>query len=455
MPAALRVNRGTPRWASSWAMLRLAEGWVRLNSRAAALQLPDRATDSKIRRLRSEGTSLASATIRLAYSPFPAKDSCRSHSKNDAVGLPSHPIRWAYGLSRNCDRAFSAPVAIMARVKHCVRWCSEGRTGAGNDHQTACGDRHIGHGGHRGSLATGREPARPHALAGRGRHVGRDGRHHHRRRRPRARPDAQARGRIKVASQTSSTADTVDPAKQNNQTDYSRCFTFYNGADPTRRQPGAAARARRSRSRATAAPRSGRSSSARTCKLPRRHAAHRRRRRLLAGAPQGSGDRLEGQGARRARWRRSRRRGRTRCRSRSSPQRRPAGRARHVSHFLIIKNGTTDLHDCERHRPLSSARSSSPASGRSACATTSTCKPGKPYLDEIEFFGIPDETARVNALLSGDVQHRRRAQPAARPGRCRRARATPCSRPRPAHYNDLVMRLDSDAGQQPGFRAGA
>src|SRR5258708_23208572 len=33
-------------------------------------------------------------------------------------------------------------------------------------------------------------------------------------------------GRIKVASQTSSTADTVDPAKQINQTDYTPCFTF-------------------------------------------------------------------------------------------------------------------------------------------------------------------------------------------------------------------------------------
>ena len=31
-------------------------------------------------------------------------------------------------------------------------------------------------------------------------------------------------------------------------------------------------------------------------------------------------------------------------------------------------------------------------------------KPGKPYLDEIELIGIPDESARVNALLSGDVQ---------------------------------------------------
>src|SRR5215211_6533207 len=103
MPAALRVNSGTPRWASSWAMLRLAEGCVRLNSRAAALQLPDRATDSKIRRLRRDGTSLANATIRLAYSPFMANDRRRSHSKNNAVGQSGHPIRWAYGLSRNCD----------------------------------------------------------------------------------------------------------------------------------------------------------------------------------------------------------------------------------------------------------------------------------------------------------------------------------------------------------------
>ena len=106
-------------------------------------------------------------------------------------------------------------------------------------------------------------------------------------------------GRIKVASQTSSTADTVDPAKQNNQTDYTRCFTFYNGADATRRQPGAAARARRGdRERQQrhgvddqAPPRR---------QVPRRHAAHRRRRRLLAGAPQGSGDGLGRQGAGRA-----------------------------------------------------------------------------------------------------------------------------------------------------------
>src|SRR6266853_1059049 len=73
----------------------------------------------------------------------------------DPTAGAAAPIRWTYGLSRNCDRDFFPAAAIMGDVK-------------------------------RG-------------------------------------------GRIKVASQTSSTADTVDPAKQNNQTDYTRCFTFYNG----------------------------------------------------------------------------------------------------------------------------------------------------------------------------------------------------------------------------------
>src|SRR5260370_41948001 len=35
-------------------------------------------------------------------------------------------------------------------------------------------------------------------------------------------------GRVKGASQTPSTADTRDPAKANNQTDHTRCFTFSN-----------------------------------------------------------------------------------------------------------------------------------------------------------------------------------------------------------------------------------
>src|SRR5689334_1046722 len=102
MPAALRVNSGTPRWVSSWAMLRLAEGWVRLNSRAAALQLPDRATDSKIRRLRREGTSRASATIRLPYSPFAGKGSHETPARIvPRLGLPA-PLGGPYAERMAC-----------------------------------------------------------------------------------------------------------------------------------------------------------------------------------------------------------------------------------------------------------------------------------------------------------------------------------------------------------------
>lgn len=36
-------------------------------------------------------------------------------------------------------------------------------------------------------------------------------------------------GQMRVAAYNSSTADTLDPARANNSTDYSRCFMFYNG----------------------------------------------------------------------------------------------------------------------------------------------------------------------------------------------------------------------------------
>ena len=68
-----------------------------------------------------------------------------------------------------------------------------------------------------------------------------------------------------------------------------------------------------------------------------------------------------------------------------------------------MKDGTTDFATGIGTGPLQAARNSSPAFARSSCATRSYWKPGKPYLDEIEFVGIGDESARVNALLSGGM----------------------------------------------------
>jgi peptide/nickel transport system substrate-binding protein len=73
-----------------------------------------------------------------------------------------------------------------------------------------------------------------------------------------------------------------------------------------------------------------------------------------------------------------------------------------ISHFSIIKDGATDFtsaigtgpYKCKEFRP--GVRSIS-------VRNDNYWKPGKPYLDEIEYFSIPDEAARVNALLAGDV----------------------------------------------------
>jgi len=73
-----------------------------------------------------------------------------------------------------------------------------------------------------------------------------------------------------------------------------------------------------------------------------------------------------------------------------------------ASHFLILKDGTTAFttavgtgpYKCKEFR----------AGVRSVGVRNENFwKPGKPYLDEIEVIGIPDEAARVNALLSGDI----------------------------------------------------
>src|SRR5262245_10725297 len=118
----------------------------------------------------------------------------------------------------------------MARIKHCVRWCSEGT----KQEQAMAIKRHPSIGTSDRAIieaalrqgASRRDLMRWLGAAGMsaataGLIIGDAGR---------ALAQTPKRGgRIKVASQTSSTADTVDPAKQNNQTDYTRCFTFYNG----------------------------------------------------------------------------------------------------------------------------------------------------------------------------------------------------------------------------------
>lgn len=72
------------------------------------------------------------------------------------------------------------------------------------------------------------------------------------------------------------------------------------------------------------------------------------------------------------------------------------------SHFVILRAGTSDFRTANGTGPYICAQFR-PGVRTLGRRNPDFWKPGKPYLDEIELIGIPDETSRVNALLSGDV----------------------------------------------------
>jgi len=74
-----------------------------------------------------------------------------------------------------------------------------------------------------------------------------------------------------------------------------------------------------------------------------------------------------------------------------------------TSHFLIIRDGTTDFRTAVGAGPYR-LKVFKPGVRTVVTRNPNYWKPGRPYLDEIELIGIPDEVSRVNALLSGDVQ---------------------------------------------------
>ncbi|MFM0549425.1 ABC transporter substrate-binding protein [Paraburkholderia sediminicola] len=74
-----------------------------------------------------------------------------------------------------------------------------------------------------------------------------------------------------------------------------------------------------------------------------------------------------------------------------------------TSHFQIIKDGTKDFKTAVGTGPFK-LKEFSPGVRTVGVRNEKYWKPGMPHLDEVELIGIGDESARVNALLSGDVQ---------------------------------------------------
>ena len=207
-------------------------------------------------------------------------------------------------------------------------------------------------------------------------------------------------GKIRVASQSASTADTLDPSRGALTTDYARAFMFYNGLTrldgklvpqpelaETISTDGAKVWSFKLRqgvtfhdgSKLTPAdvvysltrikdPKTG--SSARALAAPMEE--------IVAVGPD------------------------TVLITLALPQRGPAGDPGHAA-----------LHDREgRHGRLHQGHGTGPFTVKEftpgvrsiAVKNPTYWKPGKPYLDEIEYFSIEDETARLNAMLAGDIQ---------------------------------------------------
>tara|TARA_B100001059_G_scaffold87899_1_gene86292 strand:- start:19776 stop:21341 length:1566 start_codon:yes stop_codon:yes gene_type:complete len=72
------------------------------------------------------------------------------------------------------------------------------------------------------------------------------------------------------------------------------------------------------------------------------------------------------------------------------------------SHFLIVPSGTTNFNKVSGTGPYR-IKEFNPGVNTVVVRNENYWKNGKPYLDEIELIGIPDETSRVNALLAGDI----------------------------------------------------
>ena len=122
-------------------------------------------------------------------------------------------------------------------------------------------------------------------------------------------------------------------------------------------------------------------------------------------------------------------------------------------HFLIAQAGTTDFSKGIGTGPYK-CKEFTPGVRSVAVRNENYWKQGGgPYIDEIEFFGIPDVGARVNALLAGDVQLIGNVNPASAK-LVTQTKGFSIFETKSGNYTDLVIRADSSPGNNPDFVLG-
>ncbi|MCT7378108.1 ABC transporter substrate-binding protein [Chelativorans salis] len=123
-----------------------------------------------------------------------------------------------------------------------------------------------------------------------------------------------------------------------------------------------------------------------------------------------------------------------------------------LHHFMIVADGTTDFTKGNGTGPFI-CESFEPGVRAIGVRNPNYFKDGKPYLDSFEHFGIADNSARVNALLSGDVH----LASSVKPQYLRLVENNPAIAlvtTNAGNYTNLNVRLDLEPGMKAGFAEG-
>jgi peptide/nickel transport system substrate-binding protein len=118
-------------------------------------------------------------------------------------------------------------------------------------------------------------------------------------------------------------------------------------------------------------------------------------------------------------------------------------------HFHIVKDGTTDFNAGIGTGPYK-VKEFKPGVRSIAVRNDNYWKPNRPYLDEIEYVGISDESARVNALLTGELDLTNAINPRS-VDRVLGSGKHAIFETKAGQYTDLIMRRDSGPGANPDF----
>ncbi|KAH0442918.1 ABC transporter substrate-binding protein [Paraburkholderia fungorum] len=123
-----------------------------------------------------------------------------------------------------------------------------------------------------------------------------------------------------------------------------------------------------------------------------------------------------------------------------------------TSHFQIIKDGTKDFKTAIGTGPFK-VKEFSPGVRTVGVKNANYWKPGLPHLDEVELIGIGDESARVNALLSGDVQLINSVSPRSTT-QIKSAGGFGVLETKTGEYTDLIVRDEGGITGNDDFRRG-